>query len=156
MDRINHVKIVSPNPEAIDRFLREVVQIPEGWALGKAPEGYHPPPSVPSPARDTKGDLTLDSVHDYRGASGFGGLITGSTQSRQFQLLRGDRAHIWAVAIGTRDIDGAHERCLGAGITCTDPGVVPGWGANGEGAIRFFYAEVGGVVFEVMKAESTT
>jgi hypothetical protein len=28
MDRINHVKIVSPKPEAIDRFLREVVHIP--------------------------------------------------------------------------------------------------------------------------------
>jgi hypothetical protein len=156
MDRINHVKIVSPDPEGIDQFLREVVQIPEGWKLGQAPEGYEPPPSIPSGARDATGAFTLDSVHDFRGASGFGGVITGSTQSRQFQLLRGDRAHIWGVAIGTRDIDGAHERCAAAGISCTDPGLVPGWGANGEGAIRYFYAEVGGVVFEVMKAESTS
>lgn len=81
-------------------------------------------------------------------------MITGSPESRQFQLLRGDRAHIWAVAIGTRDIEGALERCVAADIPCTDPGVVPGWGANGEGSIRYFYAEVGGIVFEVMKAES--
>jgi catechol 2,3-dioxygenase-like lactoylglutathione lyase family enzyme len=154
MDRINHIKIVSPDPEAIDRFLQEVVQIPAGWKLGNPPDGYVPPEDVPSPARDDKGEFTLESVHDFRGAGGFGGVITGSTESRQFQLLRGDKPHIWAVAIGTRDIDGAHERCVAAGIPCTDPGIVPGWGANGEGAIRFFYAEVGGVVFEVMKAES--
>jgi hypothetical protein len=29
MDRINHVKIVSPDPAAVDRFLREVVELPE-------------------------------------------------------------------------------------------------------------------------------
>src|ERR1700677_1480984 len=133
MDRINHVKIVSPDPEAIDHFLREVVQIPEGGELGKPPEGYKPPPSVLSPARDTNGEFTVDSVHDFRGASGFGGLITGSTQRRQFHLLRGDGAHIWAVAIATRDIDGAHQRCVAAAIPCTDPGLVPGWGAHGEG-----------------------
>jgi hypothetical protein len=156
MDRINHVKIVSPNPEAVDRFLREVVQIPEGWQLGQPPDGYEPTAPTPSPARDTDGEFTLSSVHEFRGASGFGGVITGSPESRQFQILRGDRAHIWAVAIGTRDIDGAHDRCVAAGIPCTDPGVVPGWGANGEGAIRYFYAEVGGLVFEVMKAESNS
>jgi hypothetical protein len=33
MDRINHVKIVSPDPDAIDRFLTEVLEIPAGWAL---------------------------------------------------------------------------------------------------------------------------
>jgi catechol 2,3-dioxygenase-like lactoylglutathione lyase family enzyme len=154
MDRLNHVKIVTPSPEAVDRFLREVVQVPAGWKLGDPPEGYEPPASVASPARDADGEFTLDSVHEFRGASGFGGLITGSVESRQFQILRGEHAHIWAVAIGTRDIEGAHERCVAAGYPCTEPGLVPGWGANGEGAIRFFYAEVGGIVFEVMRAEA--
>lgn len=149
MDRINHVKIVSPDPEAIDRFLREVVQIPEGWQLGDPPEGYEAP-AVVSPARDADGNFTVDSVHDFRGASGFGGLITGSTESRQFQILRGERPHIWAVAIGTRDIEGAHERCVAAGLPCTEPAVTP-WGTGG---IRFFFVEVGGIVFEVMRAEA--
>jgi catechol 2,3-dioxygenase-like lactoylglutathione lyase family enzyme len=149
VDRINHVKIVSPDPEAIDRFLREVVQIPEGWQLGDPPEGYEAP-AVVSPARDADGNFTVDSVHDFRGASGFGGLITGSTESRQFQILRGERPHIWAVAIGTRDIEGAHERCVAAGLPCTEPAVTP-WGTGG---IRFFFVEVGGIVFEVMRAEA--
>ena len=153
MDRINHVKIVSPDPESVDRFLQEIVRIPAGWRLGDAPEGPAPE-AVTSPARDADGDFTLDSVHEFRGASGFGGIIAGSVESRQFQVLRGDHAHIWGIAIGTRDIEGAHERCVAAGIPCTEAGVVPGWGANGEGAIRFFYAEVGGIVFEVMRAEA--
>ena len=33
MDRINHVKIVTPEPEAVDRFLREVLEMPEGWTI---------------------------------------------------------------------------------------------------------------------------
>jgi len=152
MDRINHVKIVTPDPEAIDRFLREVVHVPEGWRLGDVPEGPAPAP-VPSPARDANGEFTVDSVHEFRGASGFGGLITGSVESRQFQILRGERPHIWGVAIGTRDIEGAHERCVAAGIPCTEPGVTP-WASGGN--IRFFFAEVGGIVFEVMRAEAAT
>jgi catechol 2,3-dioxygenase-like lactoylglutathione lyase family enzyme len=152
MDRINHVKIVTPDPEAIDRFLREVVHVPEGWRLGDAPESPAPAP-VLSPARDANGEFTVDSVHEFRGASGLGGLITGSVESRQFQILRGERAHIWGVAIGTRDLEGAHERCVAAGIPCTDPGLTP-WASGGS--IRFFFAEVGGVVFEVMRAEGTT
>jgi predicted enzyme related to lactoylglutathione lyase len=126
-----------------------VVQIPEGWQLGDPPEGYEAP-AVVSPARDADGNFTVDSVHDFRGASGFGGLITGSTESRQFQILRGERPHIWAVAIGTRDIEGAHERCVAAGLPCTEPAVTP-WGTGG---IRFFFVEVGGIVFEVMRAEA--
>jgi hypothetical protein len=34
MDRINHVKLTTPNPELVDAFLRQVVDIPEGWPLG--------------------------------------------------------------------------------------------------------------------------
>src|ERR1700756_2831942 len=80
VDRINHVKIVTPDPEAVDRFLRDVVDIPEGWSLGdRSPAG--PPPDVRSEARGPDGAFTIDSVHDYRGADGFGGVITGSVQS---------------------------------------------------------------------------
>lgn len=152
MDRLNHVKIVTPDPDAVDRFLREIVQLPEGWALGEGgPEAATATPSqVVSPARDNEGNFSLEGVHAFRGDSGSGGLITGSTQSRQFQILHGEHAHIWAVAIGTRDLEGAHQRCLAAGIPCTDPGVVP-FGPSGD--IGYFFAEVGGLVFEVMRVE---
>jgi hypothetical protein len=149
MDRINHLKMVTPDPGAVDRFLREVVNIPEGWRLGstdQSPTGGE----VRSPARDADGNFTVDSVHGFRGAGGMeGGLIIGSPDSRQFQVLQGPVPHIWGVAIGTRDVEGAHERCVALGFPCTDPAVMA-WGA---GAIRFFFAEAGGIVFEVMRAE---
>ena len=152
MDRINHVKIVSPDPGAIDRFLCEVVDIPEGWPLGPAADSRAGEGQVRSPARDDDGNFTVDSVHEFRGASSFGGgFITGSTESRQFQILQGDRPHIWGVAIGTRNVERAHERCVERGIPCTEPAVTP-WGDGG--AITFFFAEVAGIVFEVMRAES--
>lgn len=151
MDRINHVKIVSPDPDAIDRFLREVLDIPEGWTLGDAVSSPAPPTEpVVSPARDPEGRFTAESVSEFRGAAGLGGLITGSTESRQFQLLRGERPHIWGVAIGTRHLERAHQRCVEREIPCTDPALT-GWGDAG---IRYFFAEVGGIVFEVMRAEA--
>ncbi|HSS11567.1 MAG TPA: VOC family protein [Acidimicrobiales bacterium] len=158
MDRINHVKIVTPQPDAIDHFLREVLDIPEGWSLGdagdagdagEARDAQRHERAVISPARGADGRFTAESVQTFQGASGFGGRITGSTESRQFQILRGDRAHIWAVAVGTRHLERAHARCIEQGIPCTEPRLTA-WGSSG---IRFFFAEVGGIVFEVMRAE---
>ena len=54
------------------------------------------------------------------------------------------------VAVGTRDVEGAHARCVEQGIACTELDVTP-WGDGGS--IRFFFAEVGGIVFEVMRVE---
>jgi len=88
MDRINHVKIVTPDPAAVDRFLREVVDIPEGWPLGAITGTSAGEPA--SPARDAEGNFTMDSIGAFRGSSStFGGFITGSPESRQFQILEG-------------------------------------------------------------------
>ena len=46
----------------------------------------------------------------------------------------------------------AHARCREQGIPCSDMELVP-WG-DGQG-IRAFFAEVGGIVFEVMRVEAT-
>ena len=150
MDRLNHVKIVTPDPAAVDRFLREVVDIPEGWPLGElsadAPREYRSPPL------DDDGNLTDDSVSAFRGAgTSFGGFITGSTDSRQFQILQGDEPKVWGVAIGTRYLERAHERCVERAIPCTEIRLTP-WGESGT--INYFFAEVGGIVFEVMRAGS--
>ncbi len=151
MDRLNHDKIVTPQPEEIDRFLREVVELPEGWPLAfgsPSPSRY----AFSSPAKVIKSDGTLDwdDVMAYRGDDGTGGFITGSTQSRQFQILRGPRAHIWSVAIGTRHVDRAHSRCVERGIPCSEVHLVD-W--NEQDNIRAFFAEVGGIIFEVMRVE---
>ena len=151
MDRLNHIKIVSPQPEEIDHFLREVVEVPEGWPLNFGP----PPPDGNAPAPSAKvvkpdGTLNWDDVMAYRGDDRTGGFITGSTESRQFQILRGSRAHIWGIAIGTRHIERAHSRCVEHGIPCTEVNLVD-WNENDN--IRAFFAEVGGIIFEVMRVE---
>jgi catechol 2,3-dioxygenase-like lactoylglutathione lyase family enzyme len=147
MDRINHVKMVTPDPEAVRRFLTEVLDVPDGWRLGAAVE-----PSTttsPSVGRDECGRFSIESVSAFRGDSRDGGVVVGSTESRQFQVLRGHVAHIWGVAVGTRHLERAHERCVESGIPCTEM-TLTAWGGAG---IRFFFAEVGGLVFEVMRAE---
>jgi hypothetical protein len=150
VDRINHVKIASPDPAALERFLREVVDVPEGWALGDPSTLTAPPSPVPSGARDANGDFTAESVSDFRGASELTGFIAGDTTSRQFQIVRAETPRIWGIAIGTRDLEGAYQRALERDIPCTAPDVVD-WHAGD--AIRFFFAEVGGVVFEVLRVE---
>lgn len=145
-DRINHVKIVSPDPAAIETFLTEVLDIPKGWPLGD----LAPVPAdldLRSPARDAAGEFTDASVGEFRGAKG-GGVIVGDVASRQFQILKGEKAHVWGIAVGTRHIERAHERCIERGIPCTPQGKT----AWGEGALEFFFAEVGGIVFEILRA----
>jgi hypothetical protein len=150
VDRINHVKIATPDPKAVATFLREVVDIPEGWALG-APDALTSPGEVVSGARDANGDFTPESVSDFRGASELAGFIVGDTTSRQFQVIQAATPRIWGIAIGTRDFEGAYERAVERGIPCTPPAVVD-WHAGDS--IRYFFAEVGGVVFEVLRVES--
>ena len=143
MDRINHVKIVTPEPEAVDRFLREVLELPEGWTIPGAKRAQAHAPVKASP-------VTWESVSARRGDDGSGGFITGSPESRQFQILRGEEPHIWSIAVGTRHIERAHERCRERGIRCSDMQLVD-W--NERDGVRAFFAEVGGILFEVMRVE---
>ena len=143
MDRVNHVKIVTPEPEAVDRFLREVLEVPEGWEI---PRTEDPGDHAPATARE----VSWERVLELRGDDGSGGFITGSPRSGQFQILRGPRAHIWSVAVGTRHIERAHERCVERGIPCSDVRLVD-W--NERDGVRAFFAEVGGIMFEVMRVE---
>jgi hypothetical protein len=149
LDRINHVKVLSPDPEAVNAFLTEVLDVPSGWSMG--PIVGAPPDETPSPARDASGDFTIESVVDFRGID-LGGVIAGSPESRQVQILKSDRAAIWAIAVGTRNLEQAHARARARDIPCTDLGFTE-WG---EGGARYFFAEVGGVVFEVLRIENET
>ena len=147
MDRVNHVKIMSPDPEAVHAFLTEVLDVPSGWSMG--PIVGAPPDDRPSPARDADGNFTIESVMDFRGVD-LGGVIVGSTESRQVQILKSQRAAIWAVAVGTRNLEQAHARARARDIPCTELGFTE-WG---DGGARYFFAEVGGVLFEVLRIEN--
>jgi hypothetical protein len=143
MDRLNHVKIVTPEPEAVDRFLREVLEVPEGFRIpgARAPKS-HPPAAA--------GPVSWESVLARRGDDASGGYITGTPESRQFQILRGAKAGIWSVAVGTRHLERAHQRCKERGIPCSDTQLVDWTERDG---VRAFFAEVGGILFEVMRVE---
>ncbi len=143
MDRINHVKIVTPEPEAVDRFLREVLDLPAGWKIPGLRAAKSHPPAQAEP-------VTWESVLARRGDDGGGGYITGSPESRQFQILGGPRAGIWSVAVGTRHLERAHQRCKERGIPCSDMQLVD-W--NERDGVRAFFAEVGGILFEVLRVE---
>ncbi len=146
MDSLNHVKIMTPDPDAVESFLREVCQIPEGWPIGeKAVVNVPAEPVEVSP----HSPLSWEGITDIRGDVDVGGYIVGSSKSRQFQVIRSDTARIWAAAIGTRDLEGAYERAIARGIPVTDIKLVD-WG---ETNIRAFFAEVGGVTFEVLRVE---
>ena len=145
MDRLNHVKIVTPDPEAVDRFLHEILDIPAGWKI-PAFEKRDTPKYPPVESRP----VSWERVLAMRGDDRSGGYITGSSESRQFQVLRGPKAGIWSVAIGTRHIERAHKRCVEAGIPCSDMQLVD-W--NERDGVRAFFAEVGGIMFEVMRVE---
>jgi hypothetical protein len=146
MDRVNHIKIITPDPAAVDRFLTEVVEFPAGWTMpGSGPSQADPVRTVATP----EGTLSWDDVIAYRAGSEADGFITGSTRSVQFQVYPGDEPRIWAVAVGTRHVDRAHARCVEHDIPCSDIRLVP-WG---DGGIRAFFAEVGGIVFEVLRVE---
>lgn len=144
MDRIHHVKLVSHDPNAVQRFLTEVVQVPAGWTLGAAP------PEIDGEATQDREPLGWNDVFDVRDASDAGGFMVGDQESRQFQVLYGDRSHLWSVAIATRDLEGARQRCIDRTIPVTEPQLFE---VEGQG-VRAFFARVGGLLFEVMRIES--
>ena len=149
MDRVSLVKIVTPNPEAIEHFLTNVVDIPEGWHIGGYPQAGQVPHDIASPARNADGSFDVDSVNRFRGDDATSGIIVGSPETRQFQVLHGEKAHIRAAAIGTRNLEDAHAKCVAAGYPCTPQSATP-WG---DSTMEYFYCEVGGIVFEVLRAK---
>jgi hypothetical protein len=146
MNRLNHVKIVSTDPDAVDRFLRLVAEVPAGWPLGDQSKRTPVPPGAPLSGPT----LTNDEVFKFRGASETHGFIVGDEKSRQFQILRGNASRIWGIAIGTRDVARAHALCLEHGFEASPIEVTP-WSPGQQ--VRFFFATAGGVMFEVMSVE---
>ena len=144
--RINHVKLVTPQPELVDAFLTEVCDIPDGWPLGKTDR-----PSLEDGAPlGPGGSLSADDVFAKRRTTGTDGYIAGDSSSRQFQILQGDPAAVWAVCISSRDIEGIYERATTRGVPCT-PITVADW--NERDNIRNFFCVVAGIMFEVIRVE---
>ena len=153
MDRINHVKVVTPEPELVDAFLREVCEIPEGWPLGAQASRERPGPLAPL---GPGGEISMDEVMAKPAARAPRPMSSGSSPAtRRAVSSRSSRASgnaaFWAICIGTRNIEGAHEKCVARGIPAT-PITVADW--NEHDNIRNFFCVVGGVTFEVIRVEA--
>jgi hypothetical protein len=143
--RINHIKLITPAPEVVDAFLREVCDIPAGWPLGQGSTSL--PPGTPL---GPGGALPPDAMHHRSRVSGPGGFIAGTPESRQFQIRRGEPAAFWAICISTRHIEEVYRRCQQRGVPCT-PVTVADWTERDN--IRNFFCVVGGLMFEVVRVE---
>ncbi len=145
--RINHVKIVTPQPAVVDAFLREVCDIPEGWALGSGEIARHRAGAPLGPG----GSLPDDIQVQKRQATGRGGFITGDASSRQFQIMESaTNDYFWAICISTRHVEDVHRKAIERGVPCTSIHVTD-WSANDN--IRFFFCEVGKLMFEIIRVE---
>jgi hypothetical protein len=102
------------------------------------------------------GELDVDvDVERRRGKTAHqGGYIVGDTASRQFQILRSDPLYgnvgCWALAVSTRNIEEVHERAKARSVPVT---AIKWYDYNERDALLAFFAEVGGVMFEVIKVE---
>ncbi len=143
--RINHVKLVSPQPELINAFLTQVCDIPEGWPLG--PGGDAVGPDVPL---GPGGDLPMEAIGARRQTSGERGFIAGDPTSRQFQIFAGSTADFWAICISTRYIEDVYERAKARAVPCT-PITVADW--NEHDNIRNFFCIVGDLMWEIIRVE---
>jgi len=143
--RLNHVKIITPEPEVVDAFLRQVCDIPEGWPLSADGE-----PLADDARLGPGGELPPSEVTERRRVTGQRGFIVGSPESRQFQIFEGDGSACWAICIATRHVEDVHGRAMNRGVPCT-PIDVADW--NERDNIRFFFCVVGGLMFEVMRVE---
>jgi hypothetical protein len=142
--RLNHVKVITPEPGVVDAFLRQVCDVPEGWPLGGAT------PLGPDAPLGAGGELPRSELTERRRVTGERGFIAGSPESRQFQIFEGKTAAFWAICISTRHVEDAHARAAARGVPCT-PIEVADW--NERDDIRFFFCVVGGLMFEVMRVE---
>ena len=142
--RLNHVKIVTPQPDLVDAFLREVCDIPEGWPLGEGSQRL----AEGSPL-GPGGELPNSALDDRRTMTG-PGFLTGTPESRQFQIFQGEPAGHWAVCISTRYVEDVHAKAIARGVPCTALQVAD-W--NERDNIRFFFCIVAGLMFEVIRVE---
>ncbi len=142
--RLNHVKLVTSQPEVVDAFLTQVCAMPEGWPLGDVERLSSDAPLGPG------GELDPRFLDERRTMSAANGFIVGDTGSRQLQVLTGEPASFWAACISTRDLEGVYERARARGVPCT-PITTTEW--TDRDRIAYFFCLVADLVWEVIRVE---
>ena len=142
--RINHVKLVTPQPEVVAAFLTQVCDIPEGWPIGDAEPLPADAPLGPG------GELAPDVMDERRTISAPKGFIAGNPESRQVQILTGEPPGFWAVCISTRDVEAVRERAQARGVPCT-PITTTQWTDADD--ITYFFCIVADVMWEIIRVD---
>lgn len=154
MNRIQHIKVVTNAPEEVKIFLRDVAELEGGFDIPAGIYNGTPSDNVQPRAKvlPEGPDLTWEDIGTVSGMKGGAGFIAGSVESRQIQVFPSDAPGIWAIAIGTRDVERIHAKCVAHGIATTPIAVTPFNGGN----IRAFFVIVGGITFEFLRVEPAT
>jgi len=150
-NRIQHIKLVAPNPAVVRAFLTQVCEIPEGDEF--APEGRERPDPIPvdQPLGPGEGTLTLQDITDQLATEGpgTGGFhIVGDTASRQFQIRSGAPGDVWAIVIASRDVEAVRARAEARGIVCSP---IEDYSIGLPQDDRAFFCIVEGITFEVIQ-----
>jgi hypothetical protein len=150
-NRIQHIKLVAPNPAVVRAFLSQVCEIPD--AAEFAPEGQDRPEPIPvdQPLGPGDGSLTLDDITDELASEGpgTGGFyIVGDTASRQFQIRSGAPGGVWAIVIASRDVEAVRARAVARGIVCSP---VENYSIGLPQDDRAFFCIVEGITFELIQ-----
>jgi hypothetical protein len=150
-NRIQHIKLVAPNPAVVRAFLTQVCEIPDSAEF--APEGRDRPDPIPvhQPLGPGDGQLTLQDITDKIATEGPGTgdfYIVGDTASRQFQIRSGAPGDVWAIVIASRDVDAVRARAVARGIVCSP---VENYSIGLPQDDRAFFCIVEGITFELIQ-----
>jgi len=154
-NRIQHIKIVCPNPEVLRAFLTQVCDIPDdpgtiGWSAAGSMAISPDEPLGPG------GEITLQEILAKNGSEGpgvGGGGIVGDTSSRQFQLISGAPGDVWAIVIGTRNVEEVRGRAVARGVVCSQ---IDQYSARGGQQDLAFFSIVEGITIEVLQILTET
>ena len=149
--RIQHIKLIVPNPAVVRAFLTQVCEIPEDDQFAPFGRDQAEPISLDQPL-GPGGEISLENdVNSKLATEGPGTgefFIVGDISSRQFQIRSGAPGDVWAIVLATRDVEAVRERAIARGIVCSP---VEDYSIGLPQDDRAFFCIVEGVTFEIIQ-----
>jgi len=150
-NRIQHIKLIVPNPAVVRAFLTQVCDIPEDDDF--APFGRDQVEPIPldqplGPGGEISLEKDINSKLATEGPGTGEFFIVGDTSSRQFQIRSGVPGDVWAIVLATRDVEAVRERAIARGVVCSP---VEDYSIGLPQDDRAFFCIVEGVTFEIIQ-----
>jgi len=150
-NRIQHIKLIAPNPAVVRAFLTQVCDIPEGEEFAR--EGNEQPAPIPiDQPLGPGGEITLEKDINAKLATEGPGtgefFIIGDISSRQFQIRSGAPGDVWAIVIASRDVAAVRERAIARGVACSP---IEDYSIGLPQDDRAFFCIVEGITFEIIQ-----